>query len=64
MAHRRSAHRIAKARRVAHCRQRAASHAIPPVGKLGRSAFTDLEAGLTGHVVLPGDADYNTARQE
>ena len=64
MAHRKSARRIAKAHRVAHYRQLAASNASPPAGKLGWSALADLEAGLTGHVVLPGDADYNTARQE
>jgi len=64
MAHRKSAHRIAKARRVARYRQLAASNTTGTPQRLSWDTLADLEAELTGHVVLPNDPDYNTARQE
>jgi len=64
MAHRKSAHRIAKARRVARYRQLAASSTGQTPQKLSWATLADLEAALTGRVVLPSDPDYNSARQE
>lgn len=64
MAHRKSARRIAKARRVAHYRQLGAAAATPPSAKLSWADLADLEARLGGRIVLPSDADYNQARQE
>lgn len=64
MAHRKSDRRIAKARRIAHWRERSANHTPDPSSKLSWTALADLETSLAGRVVLPGDPDYNEARQE
>jgi len=64
MAHRKSARRVAKARRVAHYAQLATANTAPPSPKLSWATLADLESRLSGRVVLPTDPDYNEARQE
>jgi FAD/FMN-containing dehydrogenase len=63
MAHRKSARRVIKARRAAQCQQLAASNTPSPAG-LPWPVLGQLEARIVGRVVLPGDPDYNQARQE
>ncbi len=64
MAHRKSPRRSAKSRRVAHFTQLAEARAAAPPHKLSWAALADLEARLSGHLVLPWDTDYDSARQE
>ncbi len=64
MPHRKSPARIAKAQRVAQLRARALTENVRISGKLNLHHIADLEARLTGHIVLPWDADYNKDRQE
>ena len=64
MAHRKSAGRVAKSARVRRYRELAERGAARQVSALGWSALADLEASITGRIVLPDDPDYNAARQE
>lgn len=64
MAHRKSSHRVAKARRIEAWRTRAHADAPAPTPRIGWDQLADLEATLAGRIVLPGDPDYDQARQE
>ena len=62
MAHRPSPRRLAKHARIARWRQ-APEHEFQRLG-IRRDALIDLELKLVGRIVLPGDPDYDAARQE
>ena len=64
MAHRKSPARKLKAARVARFNALSASNAPPVHSKLSWVTLSALEAGITGRVVVPGDADYDKDRQE
>ena len=64
MAHRKSPARLHKGRRVVHFQQLATQHAAPPATSLAWEVLAELEAAITGRVVVPGDPDYNKDRQE
>lgn len=64
MAHRKSSRRMAKARRIEAWRARAQAEAPAPTARIGWAQLADLEAALAGRIVLPGDPDYDQARQE
>ena len=65
MAHRKSPARLHKGRRVVHFQQLASQkNNSPPATNLAWDVLAELEAAITGRVVVPGDPDYDKDRQE